>query len=56
MTRFGLLTCVLCFICGCASDSGNGSWEGVLRDLRGDNMQMRSFSEMRASQDHPLTN
>jgi hypothetical protein len=36
----GFLTCAAV---GCAStDSGKSSWDEVKKDLRGDNMQMRS--------------
>jgi hypothetical protein len=27
---------------GCVSDAGNSPWDAALKDLRGDNMQMRS--------------
>jgi hypothetical protein len=56
MLRLGLLICALLFLSGCASDAGNGSWEGVWKDLRGDNMQLRGFSDRNALQDRPLTN
>jgi hypothetical protein len=48
MRRLGPLFCALLCLSGCASDAGNGSWEGVWKDLRGDNMQMRGFSGMNA--------
>jgi hypothetical protein len=56
MMRLVLLTCSLCLFSGCASDTGNGSWEGVWKDLRGDNMQMRGFGGLNALQDRPLAN
>ena len=56
MMRLVLLLCALCLFSGCASDAGNGSWDAVWRDLRGDNMQMRGFSGMNPSQDRPLSN
>jgi hypothetical protein len=44
MKRLGLLLCALalCWGLGCASDGAGGSWEEVWKDLRGDNMKMRS--------------
>ena len=56
MLRLGLLICALLFLSGCASDAGNGSWEGVWKDLQGANMQMRGFSDRNALQDRPVTN
>ena len=54
MKRLCLLFCALFYFSGCASDAGNGSWDAVWKDLRGDNMQMRGFSGMSASQDRPM--
>ncbi len=49
MKRCWLLIGVLTFVTGCVADGKNGSWDEVWKDLRGDNMQMRSsFSKMAA--------
>ncbi len=32
---------------GCASGPTTGSWDAAKADLRGDNMQMRGFSDMK---------
>jgi hypothetical protein len=56
MLRLGLLSCALLFFSGCASDAGNGSWEGVSKDLQGDKMQIRGFSGRNTLQDRPVTN
>jgi hypothetical protein len=36
------LVCALLFGVGCASDSDRAKWDDAMKDLRGDNMQMRS--------------
>jgi hypothetical protein len=46
------LTTLVCLIAlshclGCASDQKTGSWEAAKADWRGDNMQMRGFSDMK---------
>jgi hypothetical protein len=33
---------------GCAADGEKSQWDEVLKDLRGDNMQMRGFSSNRS--------
>jgi hypothetical protein len=49
MKRCWLLIGVLTLATGCVADGKNGSWDEVWKDLRGDNMQMRSsFSKMTA--------
>jgi hypothetical protein len=44
MKRLGLLCLVSILFCalGCASDSSKAEWREFFKDLRGDNMQMRS--------------
>jgi len=37
--------CLLVFLClglGCAADGDNGQWDEFWKDVRGDNMKMRS--------------
>jgi len=41
MKTFAVL-CVLFFCWGCASDSDKGQWDEFWKDLRGDNMKMRT--------------
>jgi hypothetical protein len=49
MKRGFLLLSIMAFSAGCAADAQKGSWDEALKDLRGDNMQMRSnFSKMTA--------
>jgi hypothetical protein len=43
MKRLLLLFLCLVSCAGCASDKG--AWGEVLKDLRGDNMQMRGFGD-----------
>ena len=50
--RLGLFG-TLCFCLGCAADVQNGSWSEVMKDLRGDNMQMKGFSVSNGSPDRP---
>jgi hypothetical protein len=53
MVRSCVLICALFLGIGCASDGDKAMWEGVLKDLRGDNMQMRSgFSEMKETDEY----
>ena len=48
MIRSCVLVCALFFGLGCASEDDKAMWEGAMKDLRGDNMQMRGgCSEMR---------
>jgi hypothetical protein len=49
MTRFLMLVCALLFgAAGCAADGDKDPWAEFKKDLRGDNMKMRSdFSGMK---------
>jgi hypothetical protein len=38
-----ILAVLLCCCAGCTSDSDKAQWNEALKDLRGDNMQMRGF-------------
>jgi hypothetical protein len=40
------LLCALLFASGCMSADGKGFFDDALKDLRGDNMQMRSDSSL----------
>jgi uncharacterized protein YcfL len=42
MKRLCVLLCALFVLAGCASDSDKSQWDAALKDLRGDNMKMRS--------------
>jgi hypothetical protein len=42
MKRLWVLLCALLVLAGCASDSDRKQWDEALKDLRGDNMKMRS--------------
>jgi hypothetical protein len=42
MRQLGVLAGILCFCAGCASDADKAQWNEVWKDLRGDNMRMRS--------------
>ena len=54
MKRFYVLVCALLFGVGCSSDSDRAQWNDALKDLRGDNMQMRdNFSGTTGMRDHP---
>jgi hypothetical protein len=37
-----LVVCTLFFCLGCATDADKAQWNEALKDLRGDNMQMKS--------------
>jgi len=51
-----LLFCALSFCLGCASEGETGKWDDFWKDLRGDNMQMKSdFTRTKASDDHPAS-
>jgi hypothetical protein len=50
--RLGLFG-ILCFSLGCAADAQNGSWSEVMKDLRGDNMQLKGFSASNGSPNRP---
>jgi hypothetical protein len=53
MMRSCVLLCAIFFGFGCASDGDKAMWEGALKDLRGDNMQMRGgFSQMRETDEN----
>ena len=53
MMRLCVLLCTLLFGFGCASGGDNAMWDNALKDLRGDNMQMRSkFSEMKETDEY----
>ena len=53
MKRLCVLLCALLFGFGCATGSDEAMWDGALKDLRGDNMQMRSgFSEMKETEEY----
>jgi hypothetical protein len=48
MKRLCVLLCGVLFGSGCASDGDKAMWDGALKDLRGDYMQMRGgLSEMK---------
>jgi hypothetical protein len=42
MKRLCVLLCALLVITGCASESDKSQWDAAWKDLRGDNMKMRS--------------
>jgi hypothetical protein len=42
MSRLLLLILPLLLALGCATDGEKSQWDEVLKDLRGDNMEMRS--------------
>jgi hypothetical protein len=42
MRRLCVLALVLLLGLGCAADDDKGQWDDFWKDLRGDNMQMRS--------------
>jgi hypothetical protein len=42
MQRLRLLLCAMVLCAGCATEGQKGQWEEVWKDLRGDNMRMRS--------------
>ena len=41
MKRWRLLVFTLFFCVGCATDADRAQWNEALKDLRGDNMQMK---------------
>jgi hypothetical protein len=52
MMRWRHLLGLIVLSAGCAADNKQGDWSEVWKDLRGDNMQMRSnFSKMTAADD-----
>ncbi len=43
MARLCLFVCVLAFtLAGCVGDANKAQWDEFCKDLRGDNMKMRS--------------
>jgi hypothetical protein len=42
MLRLCLLLCMFVSSAGCASDGDKSQWDEVWKDLRGENMKMRS--------------
>jgi hypothetical protein len=42
MTRLCVLAIALLCGLGCAADGNRGAWDDVWRDLKGDNMEMKS--------------
>jgi hypothetical protein len=42
MKRLCVLLCALFLVSGCASDGDKGAWDEFWKDLRGDNMKMRT--------------
>jgi hypothetical protein len=55
MKRLCVLLCALLFGLGCASERSKREWDEFLKDLRGDNMKMRSdFSGTKALEDRPV--
>jgi hypothetical protein len=54
MKHFCVLICALLFGVGCATEDDRAKWNDALKDLRGDNMQMRNnFSGTTEMGDHP---
>jgi hypothetical protein len=49
--RLFLLLCLLLFAGGCASDGSKDQWNEFWKDLRGDNMEMRGFSDHHSDSD-----
>jgi hypothetical protein len=41
MKRLCVLFCALLFGFGCTTDGDKAMWDSAMKDLRGDNMQMR---------------
>ena len=53
MRRLCLLAGVLLVGLGCSADGNKGQWDEFWKDLRGDNMQMRSNFTDSMSTDNP---
>jgi hypothetical protein len=54
MKRLAVLLCALLFSLGCSSEGGSGQWDDFWKDLRGDNMKMKSdFTQTKALDDQP---
>jgi hypothetical protein len=45
MSRLCALVFILLCCAGCASDAQKSQWAEVMKDARGDNMQMRGFGK-----------
>jgi len=54
MKRLGVLLCALLFCLGCGSDGEKSQWDDALKDLRGDNMEMKGFGGMSEAHDRPM--
>jgi hypothetical protein len=51
MRRFALLLCALLLVAGCFSDGDKAQWREAMKDLRGENMRMRSAPEVKSLTD-----
>jgi hypothetical protein len=52
MRRLCVLLCALVAVAGCASDgSGKSQWDEFWKDLRGENMEMKSGRGMKGAWD-----
>jgi hypothetical protein len=51
MKRLIALGMVLIFVFGCATEADNAQWNEALKDLRGDNMRMRTGNWGKADSD-----
>jgi hypothetical protein len=55
MVRRCILLGLLLFCAGCATPGDRAQWEEAMKDLRGDNMQMRSnFSSFEGTNGSPI--
>jgi hypothetical protein len=55
MKRLGALSLFLIFALGCATEADNAQWNEALKDLRGDNMRMRTGNWGKADNDDTMT-
>jgi hypothetical protein len=55
MKRVLALGLVLIFSLGCATEADNAQWNEALKDLRGDNMRMRTGNWGKADSDDAMT-
>jgi hypothetical protein len=55
MKRMLALGLVLIFGLGCATETDNAQWNEALKDLRGDNMRMRTGNWGKADSDDAMT-
>jgi hypothetical protein len=55
MKRLGALGLFLIFCLGCATEADNAQWNEALKDLRGDNMRMRTGNWGKADNDDAMT-